>query len=67
MKEFVKIAGERIRKNTIKRYAPYGETSLNVYYNTSRYKMDLQTFKFASAKERDDMVDTLDLAFGIFQ
>jgi hypothetical protein len=42
---FIKIKEERIRKNIIKHYQPYGEKKLNLYYNSSRYKLEVQTFE----------------------
>lgn len=65
MKDFIKIKQQRIRKNTIKKYLPYGEKQLNVYFNTSRYKIEVESFSFASKQERDDLVSKLDLYFGV--
>lgn len=65
MKDFIKIQNERIRKNTIKKYQPFGEKKLNVYYNTSRYKVELQIFDFDSPENRDNVLETLDLEFGV--
>lgn len=65
MKDFIKINQERIRKNTIKKYQPFGERKLNVYYNTSRYKMELQTFDLTDKQKRDECLEMLDCEFGI--
>lgn len=65
MKDFIKIQNERIRKNTIKKYQPFGEKKLNVYYNTSRYKIELQVFDFESSFTRDQVLENLDLEFGV--
>lgn len=65
MKDFIKIQNERIRKNTIKKYQPFGEKKLNVYYNTSRYKIELQVFDFDYVESRNDALETLDLEFGV--
>ena len=65
MNDFIKINDSRIRKNTIKKYLPYMSKQLNIYFNTSRQKIELETFKFPSESDRDDMVMELDLAFGI--
>lgn len=65
MKDFIKIQNERIRKNTIKKYQPFGEKKLNLYYNTSRYKIELQVFDFDSVENRNDALETLDLEFGV--
>ena len=65
MKDFIKIKEQRIRKNTIKKYQPSGDDKLNVYYNTSRYKIELEVFTFAEKALRDEILDDLDLTFGI--
>ena len=63
MKEFVKINNTRIRKNTIKRYVPMENNRITVYYSASRNKVDFESFKFESVKERDEMINELDLNF----
>ena len=65
MKDFIKIKEERIRKNTIKKYQPYNDKKLNVYFNTSRYKIELQVFEFSTKNERDVVLEKLDLEFGL--
>lgn len=60
MSDFVNIAGTRIRKSTIKRYSALNSTKINVFYNTSRYKVDVEAFSFPSEKERDALLETLD-------
>lgn len=65
MKDFIKIKEQRVRKNTIKKYLPYGDKSLNIYYNTSRYKIELETFVFESKQQRDNLINKLDLYFGV--
>lgn len=64
-KDFVKILGQRIRKNSIKKFAPMGNLKINIYYNTSRYKIELETFVFESEVLRDEKLNYLDLNFGI--
>lgn len=64
-KEFIKIGNQRIRKNTIKKYQPNGDLSINLYYNTSRYKIEVESFKFGTTEERDNMLQTLDTNFGL--
>jgi hypothetical protein len=64
-KDFIRIGNQRIRKNTIKKYQPNGELSINLYYNTSRYKIEVEAFKFDTTKERDEMLQTLDTNFGL--
>ena len=65
MKDFIKINQERVRKSTIKKYQPFGELRLNVYFNVSRYKIEVETFDFESTEKRDSMVELLDIEFGI--
>lgn len=65
MADFIKIQNERIRKNTIKKYQPYGETKINVYYNTSRYKIEVQTFTFADNLLAINAIEKLDIEFGL--
>lgn len=60
MKDFVKIQEKRIRKAAVKKYCPLGEDKLNIYYSTSRYKTELETFKFDTKEERDDALYELD-------
>jgi hypothetical protein len=65
MKEFVKLNDERIRRTTIKKYLPFGTDQVNVYFNTSKQNVDVQTFKFENEKSRDSVVENLDVYFGI--
>lgn len=60
MQNFISINDVRIHKSTIKKYAPNGESKLNLYYSPSRNRMDVETFTFDSEKERDKMLETLD-------
>ena len=64
-KEFLKIGEQRIRKNTIKKYQPFGDKAINIYYNTSRYKVEVELFKFDTKELRDEMLETLDVNFGL--
>ena len=64
-KEFLKIGDQRIRKNTIKKYQPFGDKAINIYYNTSRYKIEVELFKFDTKELRDEMLQTLDVNFGL--
>ena len=64
-KEFLKIGDQRIRKNTIKKYQPSGDKAINIYYNTSRYKIEVELFKFDTKELRDEMLETLDTNFGL--
>jgi len=64
-KEFFKIMEKRIRNNTIKSYLPTGEKGLNVYYNSSRYKIEVESFTFPNEEARDEKLAELDLNFGI--
>ena len=63
MKEFVLINETRIRKSTIKRYLPYREDRITIYYSPSRNKLDYETHTFTSKEDRDDTMDYLDLNF----
>lgn len=60
MKNFVNIQGDRLRKNTIKRLKPIGDTKINVYFNTSRDKRELETYSFNTLKDRDEELALLD-------
>jgi hypothetical protein len=63
MQDFIKIGEQRVRKSSIKKYAPYGDYKMNIYYNTSRYKIENETFSFGTTKERDEFIEKLDLMF----
>lgn len=60
MKNFIKINDIRLRINTIKRYAPLEDKVIVVYYSSSRYKIDKETFTFTDVKERDMYINILD-------
>lgn len=60
MTNFIGIQETRILKSSIKRYAPNGETKLNIYYTAGRAKVDCETFTYATKEERDDIIDHLD-------
>lgn len=64
-KQFVKLNESRLRISVIKKYLPYQEKQLNIYFNTSRYKIEVETFKFETKEERDNIVKQLDLIFGV--
>ena len=64
-KDFIKIKDKRIRKNTIKKYEPRQENKLQIFYNTSRYKVESEIFEFPNKKDRDNILDNLDSNFGI--
>ena len=63
MKEFIKINDTRIKKTTIKKYVPYGERKINIYFSPSRNKLDFETFDFFSEDERTKILEYLDLNF----
>ena len=65
MKDFIKIKDERIRKSTLKKYSPFGKLKINLYFNVSRYRIELETISFDSQNERDEMIEKLDLEFGL--
>jgi len=60
MKDFVIVQGVRLRKTTIKRYKAVGTTVVNIYYNTSRYKVEVDTFECKTKKGQKDVLDYLD-------
>lgn len=63
MADFVLIKDCRIRKSCIKEYAPVNYKVLVVYFNTSRYKLDIESYSFESKEERDDTLAMLDFIF----
>jgi hypothetical protein len=63
MRTFIQIGETRLIKSSIKKYGPNGEKKLNIYYNASRNKMDVETFTFLNKQERDEMLNTLDTLF----
>ena len=63
MKDFIKIQEIRIRKGNIKKYSPQGETKLNIYFSTSRDKVEYLPFIFDYIEERDEVLDLLDNIF----
>jgi hypothetical protein len=65
MKDFIKIQEKRIRKNTIKSYSPFGDSRINIYFNVSRYKIELETFDFKNEQKRNSQLELLDLEFGL--
>lgn len=60
MTNFISINEVRIHKNTIKKYCPNGDTKLNIYYNTSRTKIEVEIFSFDTKEERNNMLFLLD-------
>lgn len=63
MQTFIKINDVRLIKSSIKKYIPSGENKINVYFNTSRYKVEMDMFSFENKEKRDDMMDHLDAIF----
>lgn len=64
-KKFVKILDTRVKLSTIKRYRPINSTRLNIYYNTSRTKVESESFTFKSTMARNKVIDELDVCFGV--
>ena len=64
-KQFIKIQEKRISLSLIKRYQTIRHNQLNIYYDTSRYKIDVEVFKFATSDKRDEIIETLDLNYGV--
>lgn len=60
MTNFVEIMETRIRKTCIKKYYPVGETKIGIVYNTSRYKIDLETIDCKDNEMREDLLTILD-------
>jgi len=63
--QFIRIKETRLRISTIKKYLPFGKTKLNVYFNTSRDKIEVETFEFNDELLRVNMIEKLDIIFGI--
>ena len=63
MQTFIKINDVRVIKSSIKKYAPSGENKINIYFNTSRYKVEMDSFSFENKEKRDDMMGYLDAVF----
>jgi len=61
MSKFINFLGNRIIISSIKRYKPMEENKLVIYFSVSRQKVDNEIFTFDSEKERDDMLDNLDI------
>ena len=60
-KDFIKVKDARIRISTIKRYAPFGDSKLVIRFSSSTKDTQSEHFTFDSVKERDDVLDVLDL------
>ena len=65
MKNFIKIQDDRIKANTIKKFKPVGETQLNIYFNTSRDKIQNLIYTFPDRKSRDEIIAELDCIFEV--
>ena len=63
MKEFIKLLDFRIKKNTIKKYKPFGDLKIYIYYNVSRYKVEMESFEYPTKRDRDNMLEELDAVF----
>jgi hypothetical protein len=63
MQTFIKINNVRLIKSSIKKYAPHGENKINIYFNTSRYRIEMETFVFPTEEERGNVMDYLDAMF----
>jgi hypothetical protein len=63
--QFVRIGETRLRVSTIKKYLPYGKNKINVYFNTSRNKIEVETFEFNDELLRINMIEKLDVIFGL--
>lgn len=65
--QFVKFNETRLKISVIKKYKPMGTTQLNVYFNTSRDKVEVETFTFQTEALRNEMVTKLDIIFGTWE
>jgi hypothetical protein len=63
MQTFIKINNVRLIKSSIKKYVPHGKTKINIYFNTSRYRIEMETFVFPTEEERDNIMEYLDAMF----
>lgn len=63
MQTFIKINDVRLIKSSIKKYIPSGENKINIYFNTSRYKVEMENFSFENKEKRDEMINYLDAMF----
>lgn len=63
MKDFIKINETRIKKSVIKKYLPVGDLTINIYFNTSKDRIEVEMFKFANKAKRTHMINFLDTNF----
>lgn len=63
MQTFIKINETRLIKSSIKKYIPSGENKINIYFNTSRYKVEMESFSFENKEKRDEIINYLDAMF----
>jgi len=58
--QFIQIKSDRIRISSIKKYRPVAENKLVVWFSTSRYKVENETYTFETEEELRQTVDFLD-------
>lgn len=63
MQTFIKINDTRLIKSSIKKYIPSGDVKINIYFNTSRYKIEMESFSFENKEKREEMINYLDAMF----
>jgi len=67
MSKFIKIKKVRIILSAIKRYAPLPDSQdkLVIYYTATRQRIDNEIFTFRTPKDMQNIIDKLDVYFGI--
>lgn len=65
-RDFFKVKDDRIKLSTIKKYRPSTDgMKLIIYYSVSRTRVEFEQFEFKTKKEVVEILDELDLIFGI--
>jgi hypothetical protein len=64
MQTFIKINDDRLIKSSIKKYKPFGENKINIYFNTSRYRIEMESFTFNNPLDRAFMMEYLEILLG---
>lgn len=64
-KQFVKIGENRIKVSTIKRYKPQGDEKISIHYSANRNSPQIEVLTLNSKKERDNIIEELDIIMGV--
>lgn len=64
-KEFIKIAENRIKTSTIKRYKPIGNKKISIHFSASRTSPQIESIELGSQADRDSLIEDLDVIFGV--